>query len=406
LARAGRGIACGARGEALGALRAFESLALIGLAKWAQAAEMGADALALLPRGTLWWCKLAEKLFNVFPFIGQSQRFERLVRDFAEIKPEPGALSAYVCADGYQMMMFSFLGARDEVGRCLARIRSFGASVLEKDEYARGCFSLFYGWSVNSLEPDPFLAMSLGEESVRDFVRTQLPRGVCQAKALLGSARAALGDFLGGEKDLRESQAIAEDARDVFFRVNAQAYLIVVLIDAGIVIHFDEIERLAIVVRDANLHVGYVAVAHIALAYAWLARGRAVEAEAEARTSLDLFAVSPPYRLMSRVVLIRALRAQGRAEEAAALAREGLDALAKLGGTGWTEVPFRIAAAETLHEAGDFDGARASLREALRQIELRAGKIPDSLWRERYLTLRPENIRASELSRAWLEVGS
>jgi hypothetical protein len=43
------------------------------------------------------------------------------------------------------------------------------------------------------------------------------------------------------------------------------------------------------------------------------------------------------------------------------------------------------------------------LKEALEQIEIRASTIPDAAWKEQFLTRRPENIRASELARAWLE---
>ena len=67
--------------------------------------------------------------------------------------------------------------------------------------------------------------------------------------------------------------------------------------------------------------------------------------------SLELFtAVSLPYSLMARRALIKVLREQGRPEEAGAAAREGLNILATLGGAGWTEVPFRVDAAEALRE--------------------------------------------------------
>jgi hypothetical protein len=45
------------------------------------------------------------------------------------------------------------------------------------------------------------------------------------------------------------------------------------------------------------------------------------------------------------------------------------------------------------------------LKEALGQIEMRAAMIPEAALKERFLTGRPENIRASELARAWLEGG-
>jgi hypothetical protein len=91
----------------------------------------------------------------------------------------------------------------------------------------------------------------------------------------------------------------------------------------------------------------------------------------------------------------------GRPDEAAAVAREGLDLLARLGGTGFSEVPFRVAAAEAFAAAGELDEGRRALRAALDHIAIRADKIPEPLVKERYLTGRPENIRARELARDW-----
>jgi hypothetical protein len=105
--------------------------------------------------------------------------------------------------------------------------------------------------------------------------------------------------------------------------------------------------------------------------------------------------------LMAHGVLARALRSQGRLEEGAAVAREGLALLAKLGDTGFSEVPFRVAAAEVLHAAGELAQGRRELEVALEQIALRADRIPDPALKERYLTGRPENRRAYELARAW-----
>jgi serine/threonine protein kinase/tetratricopeptide (TPR) repeat protein len=403
LARAGRGVACGAKDEQLGVLRAIQSLASFGTGEWIRAAETGAEALALLPRGSLWWCKIAEPLFNVFPLIGQLDRFQRLVHDFAETEPAPEATPAYVCADSYQLMMFSVLGSRDGCRGCLERIHRFGAAALQRDTHASATFNVYHGWFVYTLEPDPYLALSLGEESVRGFMQTRDPRGRALAKSLVGISAAALGGFTEGEESLRESLARGEELRDAFLTVNAQSYLIVVLTESEDPTRLAEVEAMARSVRDANLNVGYVAIAHMSLGLASLARGDAAQAEVELRRSLELFAVVPPYSLMGRRAFIRFLGAQGRTREAAEAAQEGLDVLKKLGGAGWTEVPFRVAAAEALRAAGSIDAGRGALKEALQQIELRASRITDPVWRERYLTQRPENVRALELAREWLQ---
>lgn len=105
---------------------------------------------------------------------------------------------------------------------------------------------------------------------------------------------------------------------------------------------------------------------------------------------------------MAMVVLIGALLRQNRPAEACMTAEEGLRILGSMGGAGYSEVPFRVAAAEAWYAAGEMDRAREALRDALRQIERRASKIPDPVWLSRFLEGRPENVRAIALAREWL----
>jgi hypothetical protein len=48
--------------------------------------------------------------------------------------------------------------------------------------------------------------------------------------------------------------------------------------------------------------------------------------------------------------------------------------------------------------------AREALAEAVRAIEVRAGKIPEPEARARYLTEIPENVRVRELARTWRDL--
>jgi hypothetical protein len=109
----------------------------------------------------------------------------------------------------------------------------------------------------------------------------------------------------------------------------------------------------------------------------------------------------PSLSLVCSARLIRALSAQGRAGEAAAVARESLAELLKLQGTGFSEIPLRAAVAEALFEVGEREEAARVLRDARRQIELRASKIPDLEGRDRYVNGNAEHGRVFELARAW-----
>jgi ATP/maltotriose-dependent transcriptional regulator MalT len=136
-----------------------------------------------------------------------------------------------------------------------------------------------------------------------------------------------------------------------------------------------------------------------------LARGELARAASDSRRARVAFAGMPPYGLMASATLIDALTRQGRHDEAVQQAHEDLVLLGELGGPVCSDVIFGVAAAEALFASGDHASAASVLDEALRQIELRSGKIADDGLRRAYLSGRREVRRALELKRLWLEQG-
>jgi serine/threonine protein kinase/tetratricopeptide (TPR) repeat protein len=407
LARAARGVELGASGEALGFLRAVQSLASYGLATWEAAAGTGLEALDLLPPGSLWWCRVTEKLFNVLPTIGKLDRFQALVERFATIEPTREALSAYVGAAGFLIGVFGIVGVRPAVHLWLGLVEKVRPSLPDHDAYSRGMIALGHGYALRTLEPEPYLALAAAEESVLCFRQARHSPRLCLAMSLLGSCLSELGDLAGAEEAFRGALSLGREIQDVYSLADSQAYLGIALASFPSPERAPEMERLARAVLEVNVSLAYNGAARWVLATAHLVRGDFMEAEAEARLAQELFASSvPPYTLGISVLLSKILRGQGRIAEAAAVMVEALDTMEKLGGTGWSEVPVCVAAAEAFHAAGDTEGARDVLKRALKHIELRASRIPDPAVRERYLTQRPENARAVELSRAWLNAGA
>ncbi|HZF54212.1 MAG TPA: protein kinase [Polyangiaceae bacterium] len=403
IARAERGVRCGAAGEALGALRAFQSLAWFMLASWERASETGSEALDLLPRGSLWWCKVAQGLFNVY--LGQREAFEQLAQTLAHIDPAPEARAAYACAASFLVAMLGLKGARASAKFWRPRVHAIGALVPEQDAYTHGVMYFSGGWFARTLEPNPFLALTIAQNAVRAFERAKHTSYLSAGKTILGVCYADLADFDEAERCFRHSIAIAEGTRDFYHVATAQAYLAAALADRGSPRDLKELEGLASAVIKANVSAAHTAVAHVCLGSASMARGEAAEAELYAREAGGRISMLLPYIPWCQALLVRALIAQGRSAEAADVVREGLDLMKALGSTGFSEIPFRVAAAEALEASGDIEAARRALKEALEQIEMRAAMIPEAALKERFLTGRPENIRASELARAWLEGG-
>jgi hypothetical protein len=85
-------------------LRSIQAIAFYGMASWVQAGAAGVEALELLPRGSVWWCRVAEKLLHILPQIEEPRRFEALVREIQDVEPAPEARSDYVCALSFLLM--------------------------------------------------------------------------------------------------------------------------------------------------------------------------------------------------------------------------------------------------------------------------------------------------------------
>ncbi|UQA60469.1 serine/threonine-protein kinase PknK [Polyangium aurulentum] len=401
LARASKGIECGAMGRALGELESIRCVALYGLGDWPRSGVAGIAAIALVPPGSLTFCLAAEKLVHLLPHVGEIARFERLVDEVELASPTPEARSAYVRAVSTLMMSFAVVGMRERAWRCLTLARVVGASVFDEDPYVKAVFTLRHGIAVHILEPDPHRALVLLEQSMRDLTEAQAFHEQAFARSLLGSARMEMGDEAGAEEVLRSAVPVAAELKDPYGTANAQAYLMLTLIKLSEPEKIDEAERLAVAVLEANIGPSYEGTARYGLAGVAVARGEWARAESEARRACALIDVAPTWALDCAGYWMRALVAQGRTEEAAALAKRYLNRLEQVGGVGFTEIAFRVAAASALFQGGEKEDAREVLIETLRQIELRASKIPDAHLKDRYLHQNRDSRQAFALAAAW-----
>jgi serine/threonine protein kinase/tetratricopeptide (TPR) repeat protein len=401
LACAERGIACGPTGEPLGHLNALLCAAHMGKMNLAGADEAGSKAIALLPPGSVWWCRALEKLTFVLPHLSQPQRMLALIDRLLETTPAPDAEHVQIVATHFPLSMTSIAGARAAAQKILDFYRTPRVrAILEHDPLARGGAKFGEGWYVRSLEPDPFGALSLALESTDAYKATETLFNRAIPMLLLGITQSDMGDFDAGERTLREGIGLSIELRDSFLLINLTTYLGISISMRRDPAFFEEARRIAKEVAGYGAGPAYEAIAFMIVAAVELGEGNFKGAEEAARRSRELYAAMPPYRPVATGILMDALRQQGRAAEACDLAEEELLYISSFGGVGWSEIPFRVAAVEALAAAGRPEAAEAALRTTLDRIELRAKNIPDPALRERFLSALPENARARALAGA------
>jgi len=263
---------------------------------------------------------------------------------------------------------------------------------------ARGAFYYY-------LEPDPWSALVEYEEAMAAFKQTEDSRGRLYAETGAHCATMDLGEVVQGLKRFRESLALAHERKEAAVVINLKVYLALALMAQNPC----SLEQIAETYRlTSEVHqfkeLGPLDRHHVecALAQAQICEGKWQEAEETARKAYEGLQWLPPFQYEAAGLLVRTLLHNGRLVEAQAVAVRALGHLKELGGLGYSDVGFRLAAAEARHAAGDQAGAHLLLRETIDQIRIRADKIPEAKRRECYLNNSPGNVRTAQLAFTWL----
>jgi hypothetical protein len=402
LDRAARGVDCGARGEMLGVLRTLECVACFWRAEWARADAAGCEALDLLPRGSLWWCRAIQDLFVIVPNMNQVERMRALLHLFGEAEPSLDALVPYIAACSYLVTMTSLMGERTQAERFL-RLLLRAAAEDERDLLVGGHRCFGHGWYIRALGVEPQRTLALAEQSVQDFTAAQDLRNLVHPQILLGLAQADMGMDADGEATLRDGLKVSQTLQDPFMIASVQMHL------ASVLAKGDDPERW----REASKLAAAVVEADVSLVYSGISRGVRAEvlrrehqlpaARTEAEAARSMLGSTPVYVPDVLVTLIEVALAEGATSTALALVEEGRALLDSLGGPTWGEVPLRVAIAQACRSIGDIEGARASVRDALSGIAARAEGITDAARLKRFLQGRAEHPKARALAQ---EMGS
>ncbi|TKD05313.1 serine/threonine-protein kinase PknK [Polyangium fumosum] len=399
--RAAKGLDGEAEGLLRGELFAILALAKYGLGLWQASTAAGREALSMLPQGSFWWCRTAERMIHALPQVGAFDAFFKLAEEVCQVEPAPEALPPFVCATAilHSVSTALFPSTLGEVRRkTRARLEHFDA--LEEPR-SRGIARLWLSLAAMYVEPCLTQIRARIESAMEVLAEGKVFHELCLAHVLHGLAARELGDLDVAEASTRKALALAERIQDGYQTANAAFYLSEALLERDDPSALEESESLARRALDAPVGAFYEAACFRVLAEIALVRGQTSLAEAHARRAVDAVGDTGGMLMYWHAAThLRALVACGRVDEALATVDKRLPSFLALDGAGYLDVPFRLAVAETWDAAGDAAAAKDALREALRHIEVRAEHIHDDRTRSLYLA-RKDNVRAFAHAREW-----
>ncbi|XXT24723.1 protein kinase [Sorangium sp. So ce429] len=400
LARAQKGIACGAAGETLAALHVQRMEALI----WSDAQEEAHAAAfraieASTPGSHSSWRALSGALSCVANF-DDRQGVEALLPrlDPADLPVDvQGAELAFRI-----LLVLLWEGVPALAERILRRIERDLAPALDGDPYAEACVLMARGVWLCQAARDPWGALDAHLAAVR-----RLDALGHHLYSLLTSTLIVQDCLSLGALDLAEQyleRVLAAEGAPGFCAGNVLAFQIASLVERRRLTEALDLSDAAHR-RTAAMKLARSRLATIRLlrAEACFLRDELAEAEEELRAVGDLDALVPMVRATHLSLEAEIRIRQRRADEAVALAREALAWNRRAGAVyAPRQESFPAIYAEALHASGDAEAARDVIRAARDELLARAGRIDDPAFRRGFLENVSANARTLALARAWL----
>jgi eukaryotic-like serine/threonine-protein kinase len=397
--RAGRGAACGADGEALGALRLIEAEAHKWRAENAETAACGTEAMQRLPRGSPPWYAATGEVAVASLRMGRVGQLVETARELRAALAEGGAGPAAVAAAARAATGLSHAGAHELVDALLELAERL-AEQLQKPDPAVAARVLQARGTQALIEGDAGGYLQRMSSAATRFDEAGDVRMACNARVGVGYGYLEIGAYAGAERCFRETLASAERMGLPQVVAAAKHNLGLVLARRGAVTEAGQVETEAVEAFCRQGDARMEAASRSYLAIILVAAGDLDAAAAAARAAAAL-SVPAPVRAQALASLAHVRLAAGCAEEALAATREAMELLASLGGVDTGESFLRLTHAEALFAAGDTVSALEAAELARQRLLDRAAKIKDAGFRASFLEQVPENARTLELASLW-----
>ncbi|WP_437965364.1 protein kinase [Sorangium sp. So ce260] len=401
IACAERGIACGPGEAAVGALRLVEAEALLWRGEPALAEQRGIEATQHLAPGSVAWFSAFTQLAGAGHKQGHYERVERWMMIVLGAEPLEGArIARNACLlEGAIVLLlggrYAYVDALiDAVEQATEDASAADLMIEAKLLYLHGLLRQHNG--------DPSACIESMSAALAAFEDIGDRREACRARLNMGLCYVQFGYFEAAAEVLRagleEAERMALDDRVP----NALGNLGLALAHAGEVGAAKAALRSSIEALERRGDRRRECESRLQLARVLLLAGEPALAEVESRAA-EALAREVPERLPAAIAArARALLELGRAGEALAATTE---ALSLLESDGRDEEGFlvRLVHAEALAAAGQVAEARGAIALARNGLLVRAGRIGDPVWRERFLSDVPDNARILALAHDWLD---
>lgn len=427
LSRARRGIASGAKLEALGALWLLQAEAHWWRHEFDDAETCAIEAMRKLPRRTPLWYRAAGDAAGASVRVGNHEQLARLAALLDEAPPSRETLPSHVVAATRLIEALFNAGKYELASALLDRLvaseqeivdaspppppasragevarapvapgfdGSWAGPVLARLDRARAIREIYFG--------DPGDALNFFESAARRFEAFGDLRNACIQRANVGYASMEIGNYEDAERALRSALEVALQtgldqlaalARHNLGLTLARRSRLAEALDVA-----QSAVRTAAELRDARLE----GASRIYLSIIRAAGGDLEAAEREARAAVAVLETQPPTRTYALAQLAHVLLERGRAREALQAASEAMRVLEELTSIDDGEALVRLVHAEALQSSGEDEAAIRAIRAARDRLLARAETIRDPTWRESFFHNVPENARTLELARLWM----
>jgi tetratricopeptide (TPR) repeat protein len=395
LARAERGIACGAAGKDLGLLRGLQAEARNWRGENAEALARATEAMTLLPKGEAPWFSAAREAIITAHKVGSRDQVVAIVGAVGQESGGAEARAARGMALAWGATMLLYAGKYPEAEEILKQLREDELVTANSEPrlhavvYRAQAIWAFYR---GNPEAGQWLETALtGFEQAGDLRNASITR------ADLGFVFLEFGAYAKAERLFRQSLIEAERMGLLTSVAQVKQNLGLALLGLGKLEEAALVESEAVKALHAQGQKRVGGLAQTYLARILLRQGLYAEGEAAARQAVTLLDAAPGSRAMALAVLAQALLGQGKKTEGVERAREAKELLRTLGALEEGESLVRLTFAEAL-AAVDDPGASAAIAEAKDALLVRASKIHDPALRTSFLESVDENATTLALA--------